>query len=358
MLDEVRRVSAQHGHMKDVAFLDREFLIRHSRHPEATYRDDSPQSVRVEADAGLPYDLWWGCDGGDHHLAVVDRVLHRHLVRDHLTQDLVGSPPHRRDRMDPETLIDLRPARVVDAGDDLRDPVVLAGDPRGHDIGVVAAGNRCEGLRFSDAGPLQHVPVETETDDLLTAEVGLEPFERRAGFVDHDDGMIESLQIGCELRPNAPTAGDYDVHLSELLSHPSERTRAILPYFAIVAGIWRAFENISRPPEEVRAETLRSWRDSLADTTPIADLEARKRFKVAGVIQNIRIDPREGGGSIEATIIDGTGEVIAKWLGRPTMSGITLGTGLIMEGIIGRDDDGELVVLNPEYELVSSPEHG
>ena len=79
---------------------------------------------------------------------------------------------------------------------------------------------------------------------------------------------------------------------------------------------------------------------------------------MAGVIQNIRIDPTEGDGCIEATIIDGTGEMIAKWLGRPTMSGITLGTGLVMEGIIGRDEDGELIILNPEYELVPSPEHG
>ena len=114
---------------------------------------------------------------------------------------------------------------------------------------------------------------------------------------------------------------------------------------------------MSRAPEEVRAETLRSWRDSLSGTTAIADLEPRKRFKVAGVIQNIRIDPTEGDGSVEATIIDGTGEMIAKWLGRPTMSGITLGTGLVMEGIVGRDA-GDLVILNPEYELVSSPEHG
>ncbi len=125
-----------------------------------------------------------------------------------------------------------------------------------------------------------------------------------------------------------------------------------------MAGIKRAFQKISRAPEEVRAETLRSWRDSLSGTTAIADLEPRKRFKVAGVIQNIRIDPTEGDGSVEATIIDGTGEMIAKWLGRPTMSGITLGTGLVMEGIVGRDDGGDLVILNPEYELVSSPEHG
>ena len=118
------------------------------------------------------------------------------------------------------------------------------------------------------------------------------------------------------------------------------------------------FEKISRPPEEVRAEALRSWRDSLTDTTPIAALEARKRFKVAGVIQNIRIDPTEGDGCIEATITDGTAEMIAKWLGRPAMSGITLGMGLVLEGVVGRDEYGDLLILNPEYELVPSPEHG
>lgn len=122
--------------------------------------------------------------------------------------------------------------------------------------------------------------------------------------------------------------------------------------------IKRMLEKISRPPEEVRAEALRMWRDSLPDTTPIAGLESRKRFKVAGVIQNIRIDPTEGDGCIEATITDGTGEMIAKWLGRPTMSGITLGMGLVLEGVVGRDEYGDLLILNPEYELVPSPEHG
>ena len=78
---------------------------------------------------------------------------------------------------------------------------------------------------------------------------------------------------------------------------------------------------------------------------------------MAGVIQNIRIDPRSGRDSIEATITDGTGTLIAKWLGRPTMSGIRLGSGLIVEGVVGIQD-GDLILLNPEYELVPGPEHG
>ncbi|MFN2526135.1 MAG: DNA-binding protein, partial [Actinomycetota bacterium] len=63
-------------------------------------------------------------------------------------------------------------------------------------------------------------------------------------------------------------------------------------------------------------------------------------------------------GSIEATVFDGSGELVARWLGRRALSGIRLGTGLIIEGVTGVGDDGELVVLNPDYELVPGPEHG
>ena len=80
-------------------------------------------------------------------------------------------------------------------------------------------------------------------------------------------------------------------------------------------------------------------------------------MKVAGVVQNIRIDPREGRDSVEATITDGEGHLIAKWLGRQSLAGLHLGVGLIVEGIAG-EQEGDLVVLNPEYQLVSGPEHG
>jgi hypothetical protein len=124
-----------------------------------------------------------------------------------------------------------------------------------------------------------------------------------------------------------------------------------------VAWLSRLLHRLARPPEEVRAENLRRWASSVEGATPIEDLEARRGCCVAGVIQNIRIDPRVGSGSIEATIIDGTGQMVAKWLGRSELSGITLGMGLIIEGIIGVGGDGELTVLNPDYRLVPGPEH-
>jgi hypothetical protein len=124
---------------------------------------------------------------------------------------------------------------------------------------------------------------------------------------------------------------------------------------AILGGFFR---KISLPPDELRALNLRHWVETLEGVTPIADLQARQRAKAAGVIQNVRIDPREGSGSIEATIIDGTGDMVVKWLGRSSMQGVQLGMGLIVEGVAGVGTDGHTQFLNPEYDLVPGPEHG
>jgi hypothetical protein len=116
-------------------------------------------------------------------------------------------------------------------------------------------------------------------------------------------------------------------------------------------------DRLARPPEEVRAENLREWVATLPGITPLSDVQPRQRFRVAGIVQNIRIDPRSGRDSIEATIIDGSGAMIAKWLGRSSLQGVRLGGGLVLEGIVGMQDD-ETVILNPEYDLVPGPEHG
>ena len=115
---------------------------------------------------------------------------------------------------------------------------------------------------------------------------------------------------------------------------------------------------LSRSPDELRARNLAAWARSIEGATPISGVEPRCGCKVAGVVQNIRIDPREGTGSIEATIIDGSGHLVAKWLGRSSLQGIRLGVGLIIQGIAGISADDEFVVLNPEYALVPGPEHG
>jgi RecG-like helicase len=119
-----------------------------------------------------------------------------------------------------------------------------------------------------------------------------------------------------------------------------------------------ALARLSRPPEEVRAEHLRHWAATIDGACPIAEVVPRRRCKVAGVIQNLRIDPRQGRNAVEATISDGTGELVARFLGRNSLQGIKLGAGLIVEGVPSRSPDGECLILNPEYQLIPDPEHG
>jgi hypothetical protein len=156
---------------------------------------------------------------------------------------------------------------------------------------------------------------------------------------------------------HAAASRDHDEHLCALLVRLKRRGRCCHTC-AIVASITRLIERLIRPPEEVRSENLRLWASTIAGAAPISQVEARTRCKVAGVVQNIRIDPREGTGSIEATIIDGSGRMIAKWLGRRSLAGVTLGMGIVVEGTAGKGEDDELVILNPDYRLVPDPEHG
>ena len=125
-----------------------------------------------------------------------------------------------------------------------------------------------------------------------------------------------------------------------------------------MAFLGELVDKLARPAQDIRAEHLRDWARSIPGTIPIADAETRCRCKIAGVIQTIRIDPREGSGSIEATVNDGTGRMVVKWLGRQKLSGITLGAGLIFEGTVGEGPRKQLQVLNPEYQLLPEPEHG
>ncbi len=138
-----------------------------------------------------------------------------------------------------------------------------------------------------------------------------------------------------------------------------DQAPAILPYFSVVTKRTDSYwTSLTQTPEEARNENLKVWASTIQGVVKIADVKIRERQKVAGVITNIRIDPREGSGSIEATFVDGTGQMLAKWLGRQALQGITLGMGLIIEGTIGAGTTDEPIVLNPEYVLVPGPEHG
>lgn len=100
--------------------------------------------------------------------------------------------------------------------------------------------------------------------------------------------------------------------------------------------------------EERLAEEIREWADSVTGTTRIADAPSRKPVRVAGVVRRLTIRPRED--SMEAVISDGTGEVAALWTGRSHIPGLSLGTRVILEGVLARERE-RVRMVNPKYEF-------
>ena len=101
---------------------------------------------------------------------------------------LVARPLHGGHGGDAEPLVDLGATRVVDAGDDVLDAVLLPCDAGGEDVGVVTARDGGERVRLVDAGGPQGVAVEADPRHGAAVEARAQPAER--GLVLVDDGDL------------------------------------------------------------------------------------------------------------------------------------------------------------------------
>jgi RecG-like helicase len=110
---------------------------------------------------------------------------------------------------------------------------------------------------------------------------------------------------------------------------------------------------LTAPVSELDSQRLREFCSSLPGVTAIGDVQPRQQVSVVGEITSLRIVPRAGSPSLEATISDGTGSLVAVWTGRRRIAGIAPGKRLVVAGRgAPTDGRGRLLILNPTYELL------
>lgn len=102
--------------------------------------------------------------------------------------------------------------------------------------------------------------------------------------------------------------------------------------------------------EDRLADETRAWAESVAGTVRIAACPSRERVRIAGLVSRLRLRPMDGTMTLEAVVSDGTGEATAAWMGRSSIKGLSLGSRVILEGVLSPDRD-HLRMVNPRFEF-------
>jgi RecG-like helicase len=118
-------------------------------------------------------------------------------------------------------------------------------------------------------------------------------------------------------------------------------------------GVFRRFfDKLSETDEARHTAEIKTWSDKIAGTVRIAETPPRQRVRIAGVVKRLTVFPMEGKESLEALISDGSGEALLVFMGRRGIQGLTLGTRVVVEGVLG-DDRGVPRMINPRLEFTA-----
>ena len=117
-----------------------------------------------------------------------------------------------------------------------------------------------------------------------------------------------------------------------------------------MGAIRRWLERLTESDEARLAEEIRSWSETVPGTVRIREAPVRERVRLAGVIRRLTVFPVEGQESLEALLFDGTGDAVVVFMGRRGIHGLTLGTRLVVEGVLG-EKRGVRRIVNPRFEF-------
>jgi RecG-like helicase len=116
-------------------------------------------------------------------------------------------------------------------------------------------------------------------------------------------------------------------------------------------GAFRRFlERLTESDEARLSSEIRQWAEQAPGCVRISEAPLRQRVRIAGVIRRLTVFPMQDNESLEAVVSDGTGEVVVRFMGRRAIGGLTLGTRVVVEGVLS-EQRGVRRMINPILEL-------
>ena len=104
-----------------------------------------------------------------------------------------------------------------------------------------------------------------------------------------------------------------------------------------------------------RADTDRPPLTDVDSITPIGEVRWRDHVRVAGQVRSIRVAPQRDIPTLVCVLDDGTGTLLAVFLGRRELAGVGVGSRIEVTGTAGVHQK-RLAILNPSYRLLTGGE--
>jgi hypothetical protein len=105
------------------------------------------------------------------------------------------------------------------------------------------------------------------------------------------------------------------------------------------------------------ARAGRPPRTDTGSVTPIGEVRWRDQVRVRGQVRTMRVAPQHDAPTLECLIDDGTGTVLAVFLGRRDIAGVRVGSRIELTGTAGVHQQ-RLALLNPSYNLLTGTTPG
>jgi hypothetical protein len=118
-----------------------------------------------------------------------------------------------------------------------------------------------------------------------------------------------------------------------------------------VGALRRWLDRLTETDEARLDDEIREWSKAIAGTIRIEAVPLRQRVRIAGQIRRLTVFPMEDDESLEAHVNDGTGEIVVRFMGRRSIRGLGLGTKVVLEGVLGEQQSGPPLMINPRLEF-------
>jgi RecG-like helicase len=175
-------------------------------------------------------------------------------------------------------------------------------------------------------------------------------YSKFLGWLLHDQTAEDIARPISQLERVVATIVPFDVEKiisgQAVLVHPEHKKSEVK--VETPARILSVFTKTPSTNLDKKASAVSHYSENIL---PIGKITWRNRAKVQGRVNSIKSAPVSSSPYVEVEIWDATGGVTLQFLGRREITGLEVGAQLRAEGMVG-ENNGQLIILNPSYELI------